>query len=334
MYMAHVSCINRASRPSVILASSTSLQLLNPLQSLLALGPSAANPPSLGALQVLGRDPALVESTGLGTSSDSRAICANNRDLVGRVDLLSSLRGSLSALAALAAPLLLREQSRDPGVVDEVAGAAEGGEEEEVEEDAVELLLVLRFQWGSVFILENLHLRVEPANRRLNNAHRLVVDLARVDLAGGALQHGGEVQAQVLRVHFGRERVGEGLLLAGGDADAVLLRGEVLEDLGLVGLGGERAADDQDLDGLGLLVVDIEDGAGRVAVDELHAEDLCLREGGGDVDVEVGGLLLEGVFDCLFDALDLFDLGVWVSGRRLMFGVDGDDVRTLMLSAS
>jgi hypothetical protein len=101
---------------------------------------------------VLGGDPALVESTSLGTSSDSRAICANNRDLVGRVDLLGSLRGSLSALAALTPPLLLREQSRDPGVVDEVAGAAEGGEEEEVEEDAVELLLVLRFQWECVFI--------------------------------------------------------------------------------------------------------------------------------------------------------------------------------------
>ena len=84
-------------------------------------------------------DPALVESTGLGTSRDSRAICADNRDLVGRVDLLGSLRGSLSALAALAAPLLLREQSSNPGVVDEVAGAAESGEEEEVEEDAVEL---------------------------------------------------------------------------------------------------------------------------------------------------------------------------------------------------
>ena len=115
-------------------------QLLNSLQSLLALGPSAANPPGLRALQVLGGDQALVKSTSLGTSGDSRAIGANNRDLVSRVDLLGSLRGSLSALAALAAPLLLREQSRDPGVVDEVAGSAEGGEEEEVEEDAVELI--------------------------------------------------------------------------------------------------------------------------------------------------------------------------------------------------
>jgi hypothetical protein len=157
-------------------------------------------------------------------------------------------------------------------------------------------------------------LRVEPANGSLDNADGLVVNLAGVDLTGGALEHGGEVQAQVLGVHLGREGVGEGLLLAGGDADAVFLGGEVLEDLGLVGLGGERAADDQDLDGLGLLVVDIEDGAGGVAVDELDAKDLCLGEGGGDVDVEVGCLLLEGVFDGLFDALDLFDLGLVLVG--------------------
>jgi hypothetical protein len=157
-------------------------------------------------------------------------------------------------------------------------------------------------------------LRVEPANGSLDNADGLVVNLAGVDLTGGALEHGGEVQAQVLGVHLGREGVGEGLLLAGGDADAVFLGGEVLEDLGLVGLGGERAADDQDLDGLGLLVVDIEDGAGGVPVDELDAKDLCLGEGGGDVDVEVGCLLLEGVFDGLFDALDLFDLGLVLVG--------------------
>ena len=153
------------------------------------------------------------------------------------------------------------------------------------------------------------HLRVEPADGSLNNADGLVVDLASVDLTRSALEHGGEVQAQVLGVHLGRERVGEGLLLACGDAHAVLLRGEVPENLGLVGLSGERAADNQDLDGLGLLVVDIEDGAGGVAVDELDAEDLCVREGGGDVDVDVGGLLLAGVFDLLFDAaLDLFGL--------------------------
>ena len=311
--MAHVSFINRDNRPSIILPATlpcSSLKQRIPLQSLLALGPSTANPPGLRALQVLGGNPALVESTSLGASRDSRAICANDRDLFSRVHLLAALGGSLSALAALAASLLLREQSSDPGVVDEVADATETGEEEEVEEDAVGRVVSLALAAKLRPHLMYSHLRVEPADRSLNNADGLVVNLASVDLAGGALEDGGEVQAQVLGVHLGRERVGKGLLLACGDADAVFLGGEVLEDLGLVGLGGERAADDQDLDGLGLLVVDIEDGAGGVAVDELDAEDLCLREGGGDFDIEVGSLLLGRVLDLLLDALDLVDLGL------------------------
>jgi len=178
------------------------------------------------------------------------------------------------------------------------------------------------------FIWVYSHLRVEPADGSLNNADGLIVDLASVDLAGSALEHGGEVQAQVLRVHLGREGVGEGFLLARGNANAELLRGEVPEDLGLVGLGGERAADNQDLDGLGLLVVDIEDGAGGVAVDELDAEDLCVREGGGDVDVDVGRLLLAGVLNLLLDAaLDLFVLGlVSVGGHCRSLIIDRDDI--------
>ena len=54
--------------------------------------------------------------------------------------------------------------------------------------------------------------------------------------------------------------------------------------------------------------MDVEDGAGGVAVDELDAEDLCLREGGLDVDVDVGSGLLAGVFDVFLDTLDVLDL--------------------------
>ena len=159
-----------------------------------------------------------------------------------------------------------------------------------------------------------LHLRVEPAHGSLNDADSLVVDLASVDLAGGTLEHGGKVQAKVLRVHLGRKRVGEGLVLAGGDRDAIALGGQVAQDgrslrrAGHIDGSGERATDDQDGDGLGFLVVDVEDGAGGVAVDELDAEDLCLREGGLDVDVDVGSLLLAGVLDVLLDTLDFLDL--------------------------
>jgi hypothetical protein len=267
---------------------------------------------------VSGRDPALVECTSLCAAGDSRAVSTDDGDLVGGVDLLALARGTRGALAALAAATLLGEESGDPGVVDEVADTAEGGEEEEVEEDAIEeklISLVSLVCCPAVMLLQvSLHLRVKPGQRCLNDADSLVVDLLGVDLASCALQHGGDVQAQVLRVHLGRERVGESLFLASGDGDAIALGGQVAQDSGNLRRAGDidgsgkRATNDQDLDGLGLLVVDIEDGAGRAAVDELNAKDFCVREGGLDVDVDVGSLLLAWVLDVVFDTLDILDL--------------------------
>lgn len=106
------------------------------LQSLLALRPTTAHAPRLRALQVSGGDPALVEGTGLRATGDSRAVGADDGNLVGRVDFLGLAGGARGALAAFAAAALLGEEGGDPGVVDEVDDAAEGGEEEEVEEDA------------------------------------------------------------------------------------------------------------------------------------------------------------------------------------------------------
>lgn len=112
------------------------------LQSLLALRPAAAHAPGLGALEVCGGDPALVEAACVRAAGDSRAVSADDGDLVGGVDFLGLAGGTLGALAALSTTALLGEEGGDPGVVDEVADAAEGGEEEEVEEDAVEILLL------------------------------------------------------------------------------------------------------------------------------------------------------------------------------------------------
>ena len=104
------------------------------LSSLPTLRPPAAHAPSLGSLQVARRNPTLIVS--LATSGDRGSISTNDRHLLRRVDLLRLAGRALSALAALAAATLLREECRDPGIVDEVAGAAEGCEKEEVEEDA------------------------------------------------------------------------------------------------------------------------------------------------------------------------------------------------------
>lgn len=154
-------------------------------------------------------------------------------------------------------------------------------------------------------------MRVEEANGSLDNADGLVVDLTGVDLSSRALQNSGEVEAEILGVHLSREGVGQRLALSSGDGDAIALGGEVAQNdgdlrrAGDIDGSGEGTADNQDLDGLGLLVVNIEDGAGGVAVDKLHTEDLGLRERSGDVDIDVGRLLLGRVFDFF---LDLFDL--------------------------
>jgi hypothetical protein len=86
---------------------------------------------------VVGRDPRLI--VGRGTAGDSRAISTNNADLVGRVDLLGTARRALGTLAALAATLLLGEESGDPGVVDEVDCTSEDTAEDEVKEDAAKI---------------------------------------------------------------------------------------------------------------------------------------------------------------------------------------------------
>lgn len=102
------------------------------LSSGLDLGCSAAYTLGLGALQVRGGDPALVV---LCAARDSRAVSANNGNLLRGVDFLGALGRLLGAFATLAATLLLGEEGGNPSVVDEVDSSSKGAEEDEVEED-------------------------------------------------------------------------------------------------------------------------------------------------------------------------------------------------------
>lgn len=79
-------------------------------------------------------NPALIVR--LCTTCHSRAILADHRNLISRVDLLGALRRGLGTLAAFAAATLLWKEGGDPGLVNEVTGPAEDGDEEEIEEDA------------------------------------------------------------------------------------------------------------------------------------------------------------------------------------------------------
>ena len=83
---------------------------------------------------MLRRDPALVVR--LSSTRHGWPISAHNSHLIGRVNFLRATRRALGALATFTSASFLREQCRDPGVVDKVEGAEEDGEEEQVEEDA------------------------------------------------------------------------------------------------------------------------------------------------------------------------------------------------------
>lgn len=96
--------------------------------------PARADALGLRALQMLHRDPALIVC--LGTTSDGRAISTDHSNLLRGVDLLGTEGRLLRAFTALATALLLRKEGRNPGVVDEVDGSAEGTQEYEVQEDA------------------------------------------------------------------------------------------------------------------------------------------------------------------------------------------------------
>ena len=135
------------------------------------------------------------------------------------------------------------------------------------------------------------HLGVEEAGGRLNDADGLIVDRDGVEGALGILQDGDELQTQILGVQLGAERVGHRLLGAGRDLNRVALRSEVADDLRLAGgFLDERATDNGDANGSGLVVCDGETGLGGVAIDELHAKDLRLRERDRDGDLKVGRL--------------------------------------------
>jgi len=150
---------------------------------------------------------------------------------------------------------------------------------------------------------ECIHLGVENADGRLHDRDRLVEGRDGEESLLGVLEHGHELQTQVLRVHLGGEGVRDGLLLAAGNGQAVALAGQVAQDAGVGARVLEQgAADERHGDGGGLLVLEGEAGLGGMAVDQLDAEDLRLGPAGRDGDLDVGRLR---VFADLFDALDL-----------------------------
>jgi hypothetical protein len=139
----------------------------------------------------------------------------------------------------------------------------------------------------------DLHLRVKDTCVRFNNRHSAIEGL---DSEEGSLlaDHGSQVQTQLLRVHVGLEFVGQALLLAWCNLDAILLGSQVADDArsSWIEVGSPQASSNKlNVDGFGLFVAEGEDGFGGLAVDKLDAKDFGVGKGGGDEDVQAGTLV-------------------------------------------
>lgn len=140
-----------------------------------------------------------------------------------------------------------------------------------------------------------LHLRVEEAGGRLDNGSGAVESREGKDAALVVGEDGHELDADVLGLHVEGKAVGDGLGLAGVDGQVVLRGRQVVEDA-LVGGGvggqglvrGEGARHQGELDGAGLVVGHLEQGARGLAVDQAQANELGVGKGGRDFGVDGG----------------------------------------------
>lgn len=162
----------------------------------------------------------------------------------------------------------------------------------------------------------DVHLWVKDTHRCFDYAHGLIKHHLRKHLALTILQDRCNVQPQILRVQLRRERVGQTLPLSCRDLHAISLRCQVAHDLRWIRgsrsieQSGQRAADYLHGYGGGLVVGDIEDGAGGMVVDQFDPEDFGLWEGRADLDGEGRRLKFRFVaeFSAFGDLLDVFDL--------------------------
>jgi hypothetical protein len=137
-------------------------------------------------------------------------------------------------------------------------------------------------------------LRIKDAGRSLDNADSLVGDTDLEDVSTLGSHNRAQLEAEVLGVHVQDEGVRKRLGLAGRDDGIVTDSAQVADNASRgVGILGkrlqsvERAANESELDGLLLVVCDLDHGLGRAAVDQLDAEDVGLGEAGRDIGVEL-----------------------------------------------
>lgn len=155
----------------------------------------------------------------------------------------------------------------------------------------------------------DLHLRVEEAHGSLNNRDSAVESRVGVQHAGVVLEDGGQVEGQVLGMHFGSKAVGGSLLLASRNQKVVLAESQVADSLG----AHKGTANEAQVNRSSLMVGDGQDGVGRVAIDELDTEDLRVGERNRDGDVQSGSLLDIRILNLFYGLGSLCTSSAWPS---------------------
>lgn len=140
----------------------------------------------------------------------------------------------------------------------------------------------------------NVHLGVEDAGGGLDDCSQTVVSLDLEDLALGVSDDGQKADHNILRLHVQNERERQRLSLASRNLDVVLDRRKVAKDTGHRGrilrqwlCGRKRSTDEGKLNGLVLMVRDLDDRLSRVPVDKLDTK-ARVGEMRGDIDLQVG----------------------------------------------
>lgn len=204
---------------------------------------------------------------------------------------LSSLDRLLALLAGARSALGLGEEGLDPGLVDEVEGAAEDPGQEDIQEDSVQGWLAGQVRSSWLGLVCDVHLGVKDAGGGLDDASQTVVSLDLEDLALGVSDDGQKADNNILGLHVQNERERQRLGLASRDLDVVLDSGQVAEDTGHWArilrqwlCGRQRSADEGKVNWLVLMIRDLDDRLGRVPVDELDTK-ARVGEVRGDIDL-------------------------------------------------
>lgn len=249
------------------------------------------------------RDPALIiHLLSLSTGRNSWSICSNHRHLfINRDCLLCACGRTLSALSTLATTLCLREESLDPGLVDEIEGSSGGAGEEEVQEDAKSKLATKK---GVMTIC--LHLRIKEAGSCLNNTNSLIESLNLVDCTLGIGNNGDQLETKVLWMEVDLESKRKSEFLSGRDLSLISLSRQISNNA-CTGMGSrcqwlqsrQCASNNSYPYGMLLFISEIEERFCRMAIDELHAEDFGAGEGSRGCDGKTGwhGWTLDLFFD-------------------------------------